>query len=402
MITRRSLISFNRPSLGEEEARAVREVILSGNVSGNGPLGLEVEKRLESLLNARRVLLVTSCTHAMELAFLALGIGPGDEVLLPSFTFVSTANAVLSVGARPVFADIRIEDLTLDPGSARQRITPATRAIVVVHYGGVSCQMDEILEIARASKLCIVEDAAHALGAGWKGKALGNIGDVGCISFHGTKNIVCGEGGAFITSSESLARAAEVIREKGTNRSAFLRGEVERYTWVSRGSSYVLSEIMAAILLVQLDKMQDIVKERERIWRRYCEGFEDLALRGLVRLARIPEGADSNWHIFFLLAGTPAERKDLLAHLRSLGIEATFHFIPLHNSPFAITNLGTSGVRLPVTEYASERLVRLPLYPGLTLEEQERVIQGVISFYRGGRIRWSTAAGVSREAFGKE
>lgn len=395
------MIPFNRPCLGEAEASAARRVILSGNVSGNGPLGLEVEKKLESLFGARYALLVTSCTHAMELAFMALGIGPGDDVLLPSFTFVSTANAVLSVGARPVFADIRIEDLTLDPESAVHRITPRTRAIVLVHYAGVSCQMDAVLEIARERNLAVVEDAAHAIGATWRGRPLGNLGDIGCISFHGTKNIVCGEGGAFVTSSETLARAAELIREKGTNRSAFLRGEVEKYTWVSRGSSYVLSEIMAAILLVQLEKMPRIIEERGRIWRKYCEAFADLDEKGLVRTTRIPEGAGPNWHIFPLLTGTPQERKELISHLGSLGIEATFHFIPLHNSPFAMAKLGTRGLRLPVTEHVSERLVRLPLYPGLTLIEQERVVDGVLSYYRSPARVLASGSAPSR-AFGRE
>lgn len=397
MISSGSFIPFNRPCLGEEEAHAAREVILSGNVSGNGPLGLEVEKRLEALLRARRVLLVTSCTHAMELAFLALGVGPGDEVLLPSFTFVSTANAVLAVGAQPVFADIRINDLTIDPESARQRITPRTRAIIVVHYAGISCQMDDILAVARDKGLAVVEDAAHALGSSWRGKPLGNVGDIGCVSFHGTKNIVCGEGGAFVTSSEGLARAAELIREKGTNRSAFLRGEVERYTWVSRGSSYVLSEILAAILLVQIGKMPEVIRERERIWTEYAGELAELDERGLLRIAKIPDCAVSNSHIFFIIAGTPAERSALIRHLRSRGIEATFHFIPLHTSPFALTNLGTSGMRLPVTEYVSERLVRLPLYPGLTREEQGRVIQGVLSFYRGSGVRWHAASSAMRD-----
>lgn len=395
MNARGGFIPFNRPFLGREEARAAADVIMKGNVSGNGAVGLRVEGKLKSLLGARHALLVTSCTHAMELGFLTLGIGPGDEVLLPSFTFVSTANAVLMVGARPVFVDIRMDDLTIDPDKVKGAISPRTRAMVLVHYAGVSCQMDSLLEIARNSGIYVIEDAAHAIGATWRGAQLGSIGDIGCISFHGTKNIVCGEGGAFITNDEKTARVAEVIREKGTNRSAFLRGEVERYTWISKGSSYVLSEIMAAILAVQLDKMSWITSEREKIWRRYSEGLANLAERGLIRLCKIPEGAGPNWHIFYFLTETSVVRNELIKYLRALGIETTFHFIPLHSSPFVTEQLGMAGIELPVTEYVSSRLIRLPIYPGLSVVDQERVIDGICSYYRHNgskRKRTHTAA----------
>lgn len=385
MIRARQTIPFNRPALGPEEARAASDVILSGSVSGNGSVGALVERELERLLSARHVLLVTSCTHAMELAFMALGIGPGHDILVPSFTFVSTANAVLSAGARPVFVDIRIEDLTVDPESVVKHLGRRSKAMVVVHYAGVSCQMDDLNGIAKNSGLFVVEDAAHAIGARWKDRCLGNAGDVGCISFHGTKNLVCGEGGAFVTSSDEVARAAELIREKGTNRSAFLRGEVDKYTWVSKGSSYVLSDIMAAILKIQLEKIDRIQAERRILWQRYQEALVPLRDRGLLRLCTVPEHADHNWHIFYLLARTPAERDGLIRHLGDRGIEATFHFVPLHRSPFAVRHLGTGNTSLPVTEYVCERLLRLPIYPGLSHMEQDRVIDAVASYFSRGR-----------------
>ena len=379
----RPLIPFNRPHLGPEEVSAAGEAILKGNVSGNGSLGLEVEKKLESIVGAKHVLLMTSCTHAMELALVALGVGPGDEVLLPSFTFVSTANAILMAGARPVFVDVRLDDLTIDPESAAEKVGSRTKALLVVHYAGVSCQMDALNELARNSGMFVVEDAAHALGATWKGAQLGGLGDIGCVSFHGTKNVVCGEGGALITNNSGVAREIEVIREKGTNRSAFMRGEVERYTWISKGSSYVLSEVLAAILKVQLEKMSWIISEREKIWKRYADAFAPLAGKERVRLCGIPSGAVPNWHIFYLLTASPADRDGLIRHLGASGIESSFHFIPLHSSPFSVEKLGYGNVSLPVTEYVSPRLLRLPIYPGLKKEDQDRVIDSVLSYFRG-------------------
>jgi dTDP-4-amino-4,6-dideoxygalactose transaminase len=388
----RPLIPFNKPYLGREEALAASDAILQGNVSGNGPIGLEVEKKLEKALKARYAMLVTSCTHAMELAFMALGVGPGDEVLLPSFTFVSTANAVLAVGAKPVFVDIKLNDLNIDPDSVAERVGPRSKAVVVVHYAGVSCQMDSILKLAHTERLHTIEDAAHAIGATWRGNHLGCIGDIGCISFHGTKNIVCGEGGAFLTNNEEIARTAEIIREKGTNRSAFLRGEVQRYTWISKGSSYVLSEVLAAVLSRQLDRMPQIIAERGKIWNRYQEGLSFLRDQGLIRLCDIPEEAGSNWHIFYLITENPSDRDGLIKHLKALGIETTFHFIPLHSSPFSRKELGYRGVSLPVTEYVSSRLLRLPIYPGLKRSDQNRVIEGISSFYGKNGSRRKTAS----------
>jgi len=391
------LIPFNKPYLGQEEASAAGGAILRGNVSGNGPLGLEIEKKLETIIGAKHALLLTSCTHAMELALVTLGVGPGDEVLLPSFTFVSTANAVLMAGARPVFVDVRLEDLTVDPESVAEKVGPRTKALLVVHYAGVPCQMDTINDLAKNSGIYVVEDAAHALGASWKGTQLGAIGDIGCISFHGTKNVVCGEGGALITNDDRVAREVEIIREKGTNRSAFMRGEVERYTWISKGSSYVLSEVLAAILEVQLEKMPWIISEREKIWKKYVSGLAPLAREGRIRLCGIPEGAVPNWHIFYLLTASPTERDGLIRHLKESGIESAFHFIPLHSSPFSREKLGYSDVSLPVTEHVSPRLIRLPIYPGLSEDDQDKVIDGVLSYFRKtGSTRQSEAGLLNR------
>src|SRR5688500_7400581 len=305
-------IPLSAPWFDEEEAACVRKA-LAGRVAGNGPFGQRVEPRLQQMLGAPRVLLTTSCTHALELALLSLGIGPGQEVICPSFTFVSTANAILRVGARPVFADIEEDTLGLDPRDVERCLTPRTAALMPVHYAGVAADMDGLGALARGRGLHVVEDAAQGLCASWRGRALGTLGNAGALSFHETKNVTCGEGGALVVMDAELAQRAEVIREKGTNRSAFLRGEVDKYTWVAEGSSYVLSDVLAALLDAQLDKMAEIQARRALVAARYRSELAHWAERHGVRLpARLGDRED-NAHLFYLLYPGERERDRALA-----------------------------------------------------------------------------------------
>jgi dTDP-4-amino-4,6-dideoxygalactose transaminase len=370
-------VAFHAPWFDESEEQRVLQA-LRGRIAGDGPFCRRVEERLAQLLGARRVLLTTSCTHALELALLALGIGRGQEVICPSFTFVSTANAILRVGARPVFADIEDRTLGLDAGDLERRLGPKTAAVLPVHYAGVAPDMDAILGLARAHRLRVVEDAAQALGASFRGKALGTQGDAGCLSFHETKNITCGEGGALVLDDPETAARAEIIREKGTNRSAFLRGEVDKYTWVAEGSSYILSEVLAALLDAQLDKFAEIQARRARVATRYQAGLETWARSRGVRLPLPVPERESNHHIFYLLFPDEAGRDACLQALRARGVMASFHYIPLHSSPQGRA-LGLDGGDLPVTDRVAGTLLRLPLHPLLTDEDVERVVSAVIA-----------------------
>jgi dTDP-4-amino-4,6-dideoxygalactose transaminase len=348
---------------------------LEGRVAGNGRFCQKVEGRLGDLLGGRRVLLTTSCTHAMELALLALGIGPGDEVVCPSFTFVSTANAVLRVGARPVFADIEDRTLGLDPADVERRITAHTAAMLPVHYAGIAAEMDRLLEIAGEQGLKTIEDAAHGLGASLRGRPLGALGDAGCFSFHETKNVTCGEGGAVTFADPEVAERAEIIREKGTNRSAFLRGEVDKYTWVAEGSSYILSDVLAALLDAQLDKLEEIQARRARVAARYRDELGSWAETHGARLPPVDADRHGNDHLFYLLLPDEETRDRCLAGLRERGVMATFHYVPLHSSPFG-RRLGATD-ELPVTDRVARTLVRLPLHPRLTDEDVDRVVAAV-------------------------
>jgi len=354
------------------EAERVAQA-LAGRVAGNGPFGQKVEARLEALLGAgRQVLLTTSCTHAMELALLALGIGPGQEVICPSFTFVSTANAILRAGARPVFADIEDRTLGLDPDDVARRVSPRTSALLPVHYGGIAPDMDRLLDLARERGLKVIEDAAHGLAARFRGRALGALGDAGCLSFHETKNVTCGEGGAVAFADAAVAERAEVIREKGTNRSAFLRGEVDKYTWVAEGSSYVMSDVLAAILDAQLDKLGEIQSRRARVTERY---HEELAGWAEAHGARLPALCPDNggaFHLFHVLLPDEDTRDRCLSGLRSQGILSSFHYVPLHSSPFG-RGLGPQP-DLPVTDRVARTLIRLPLHPRLSEADVDRVV----------------------------
>lgn len=361
-------IPLHRPSIGRPEASAAAKAVLAHTLVGRGPIGTALEERMAEDLGVKHVQLTTSGTHALELAMAVLGVGPGDEVILPSFTFSSVANCVLRQRATPVFADVKLDDLNLDPEDVTRRVTKRTKAVIPVHYAGAASDMGALGRLARDAGFALVEDAAHAVGATWRGRPLGTIGKAGCVSFHATKNIGCGEGGAFITDSAALARKAEVFREKGTNRSAFMRGEIKKYTWVSEGSSYVLSDVLAAILNEQWKRREAINAARGRAYRLYQEQLADLDAEGRLRLPRISAEGGSSWHLFHILLPTRRWRDLCMDGLKARGVGATFHYQPLHASPFARKTLGWRE-RLPVSERAGETLLRLPLYAGLKDEE---------------------------------
>jgi len=366
-------IVLSKPWFTEAESRLVGEA-LAGRVSGDGPFCRKVEGRLSERLRGGRVLLTTSCTHALELALMALGVGPGQEVVCPSFTFVSTANAILRVGATPVFAEIEDRSLGLDPSDVQKALTPRTAAILPVHYAGVAPDMDALRGLADQRGLKLVEDAAQGLGASFRGQPLGTLGDAGCFSFHETKNITCGEGGALVIRDPAVAARAEIIREKGTNRSAFLRGEVDKYTWVAEGSSYILSDLLAAVLDAQLDKFDEIQARRSRVAASYRRELTPWAERSGVRL--VPDDEEErvgNHHLFYLLFPSGEARDAALLALKAEGVMATFHYVPLHSSPFG-RSLGNGARDLPVTDRVARTLLRLPLHPLLTETEVARVV----------------------------
>jgi dTDP-4-amino-4,6-dideoxygalactose transaminase len=367
-------VPFNKPFLDERLIGYLRQAVSSGSIGGDGPICKEVEGTLRSQFGLRHVLLTTSCTHALETAMMILDLRPGDEVVLPSFTFVSTANAVLRAGGKPVFCEVLESTLTMDPEDLARRLTPRTRAVIPVHYAGVGADMDPIMEIARERRLAVVEDAAQGVNATYRGRYLGSIGDAAAYSFHHTKNYVSGEGGAFVTNDDALARRAEIVREKGTNRANFLRGEVDKYTWVDEGSSFVLSDLLAAVLKYQLELLGDIQVRRREIHERYLSGLKDLASSGRLTLPVIPGDRQSNYHIFLIVLPSEAQRNALMQKLKEAGVGATFHYIPLHSSPYAREHLGTGNLQLPVTDRMAGCLLRLPIYPELSDEAVDRIV----------------------------
>ncbi len=369
-------IPFNRPGLAGRELEYIARAVAEGHAAGDGPFTRRCEELLRSALGAPRVFLTTSGTHALEMAALLLDLRPGDEVVVPSFTFVSTANAFALRGVRPVFADIRPDTLNLDERDLERRITPRTRAIVPVHYGGVGCEMEAIGAIAARHGIPIVEDNAHGLFGAWRGKPLGTYGALGVLSFHETKNFICGEGGALIVNDPRFVARAEVLREKGTDRSRFFRGEVDKYTWVDVGSSYVPSDLLAAFLLAQLEARERILERRRTIWRRYEDGLGAWARERGIALPAIPPSADPSWHMFHLVLPSPGRRDALIAGLKARGILAVFHYPPLHLSPMGRRFGGRPG-DCPVAERVSECLVRLPFYNDLAPAEQDEVIESV-------------------------
>ena|SRR5437899_4715205 len=376
----RLMIPFNRPTRVPEELELVSQV-LSGQSAG-GHFNRECDRVLKDRLGVSYSTLTPSCTHALEMAALALDIKPDDEVILPSFTFTSTANAFLLRGARLVFADISPNTLNIDPDGLERLITPRTRAIVVMHYAGIACDMDAIMDIAGAAGIPVVEDAAHALFGAYKGRPLGTIGAIGAFSFQNTKNFSCDEGGAFVTNDQRLAEIAEIVREKGTNRSQFMRGLLHKYEWVSEGSSYILADVLAAQLLAQLGRAEEIQDKRKRIFERYQEGLADWASAQGVRQPTIPNGCDPAWHLYYLIMPSEEVRDRFLTYLRSHQVASAFHYIPLHITPMG-RRLGGQVGDAPVTEQMASSLVRLPFYTDLSESDQARVIDVVRSFEVG-------------------
>lgn len=357
-------IPFNRPKLAGNEHLYVDQALKSGKLSGNGEFGQRCARALEQRLGAPRVLMTPSCTAALEMTALLLELAPGDEVILPSFTFVSTANAFALRGATPVFVDVDPDTLNICPDATAAAITERTKAIVVVHYGGVACDMGAILNIAQKHDLAVVEDAAHALPASLHDRPLGSIGTFSTFSFHETKNVQCGEGGALAINDERYVERAEILQEKGTDRAQFFRGQVDKYTWRDLGSSYLLSEVAAAFLWAQLERLDDITADRRNTWDRYHQGLAGLEEEGVLRRPTIPPGCDHSGHLYYLLLSTTEMREAMIAALADQGVHAVFHYVPLHSSP-AGQNLGRAAGSMGVTDDISSRLVRLPLWAGI-------------------------------------
>jgi len=372
-------IPFNQPSFAGNEQRYIAEAIANGHVSGDGPFTRRCHGLLQSLLGVPAALLTTSCTHALEMAALLLDVKDGDEVIMPAFTFVSTASGFALRGARPVFADVRPDTLNIDEAQIEALVTPRTRAIAVVHYAGVGCEMDAILAVAQRRGLTMIEDNAHGLFGKYRGRWLGTFGALATQSFHETKNFHCGEGGALLLNESSFVERAEIIREKGTNRSRFFRGQVDKYTWVDVGSSYLPSDVLAAFLLAQLEERDRIQATRRRIWERYAQDLAPWAREHGVRLPSVPAHCDQPWHLFHLMLPSLDARSRLIAHLRARNILGVFHYLPLNVSPMGMRFGGRAG-QCPVAESASDRLLRLPLFTTLTHEEQDRVMAGVQDF----------------------
>ncbi len=373
-------IPLNRPALVGSELRYIGDALRRGQISGDGFYTRRCSAYLEHLLGARRVLLTPSCTHALELAFLLLPTEPGQEVLCPSFTFPSTANAFVLRGLKPRFIDIRPDTLNMDERLVEASITRRTAAITPVHYAGVPCQMDVIMNVARKHHLTVVEDAAQALGARFRKRPAGTFGALNAFSFHETKNCMCGEGGALVIMESRYTRRAEIIRQKGTNREAFYRGETDKYSWVDRGSSYVPSELQTAYLMAQLEKLEAITRRRRHLYESYHEALTPLEARGLLQLPIIPKDCESSYHLFHVLFETGHERQRVMSAMQRKGIYATFHFLPLHLSAMGRC-FGYRKGDFPVTESASDRLLRLPLYNSMTPSEQDQVIRALKTLF---------------------
>ena len=381
-----SRIPFNRPFIAGKELFYIAKAVTYGNIAGDGYFTKQCAQLLEKRFGISKVLLTPSCTAALEMAAMLCDLGPDDEVIAPSFTFVSTVNAFVRLGARPVFVDIRPDNLNIDDSLIEQAITPRTKAIFPVHYAGVGCEMDRIMTIAQKYGLRVVEDAAQGVNAFYDGRALGSIGHLGCYSFHETKNYICGEGGALCINDPALVRRAEIIRDKGTNRQQFFRGEVDKYTWVDVGSSYVPSEICSAFLYGQLELLDAIAQRRKHIYQVYRRGLKPLEAEGLLRLPHTPEDCATNYHMFYILLPDGETRDALMDHLKSHDIHAVFHYVPLHSSPMG-QKFGYREGDLPVTEQTSARLLRLPFYYEIEEQDQARVIAEIESFCRARRAR---------------
>ncbi len=374
-------IPFNKPFVVGKELYYIARAVALGNIGGDGHFTQQCCRLLEQRFGIHRVMMVPSCTAALEMAVMLCDPKPGDEVILPSFTFVSTANAVVRLGAKPVFVDVRPDTLNLDEELVERAVTSRTKVIFPVHYAGVSCEMGRIGAVARKHGLRVIEDAAQGVNAFYGDRPLGAIGDLGTYSFHETKNYICGEGGALCVNDPALVERAEILRDKGTNRRQFFRGQVDKYTWVDVGSSYVPSEVACAFLYAQLELMDVITERRRAVYERYRERLAPLEAEGLLRLPRIPDDCRTNYHIFYILLPDGPTRDGLMHHLKERGILAVFHYVPLHSSPMGL-KLGYREGQLPVTEEISARLLRLPLFHEITEAEQEEVIHEVTDYLR--------------------
>jgi dTDP-4-amino-4,6-dideoxygalactose transaminase len=372
-------VDFNRPLPVGREREYVLQALDSGHISGDGPFTKKCHALLQEALGVRRVLLTTSCTHALEMSAILLNVQPGDEIIIPDFTFVSTVNAFVLRGAHPVFVDIRPDTLNLDESKLEAAITSRTKAVVPVHYAGVGCEMDAIMEVAQRRHLGVVEDNAHGLFARYRGRYLGTFGALAAQSFHETKNFSSGEGGALIINDPALEERAEILREKGTNRSRFFRGQIDKYTWVDIGSSFLPSDILAAFLYGQLEQRAEIQEHRRHAWNVYESGLSDWAASRDVRMPIVPPHCEQSYHMFYLLMPNLDLRQRLISHLRERGIYAVFHYLPLHLSDMGQRFGGKPG-KFPVTERVSDQLIRLPFHNLLTGSEQEQVIEAIREF----------------------
>ena len=372
-------VDFNAPVLVGKELDYITQAIENKHLSGDGAFTKKCHALLEESLGVPKILLTTSCTHALEMMAILLDIQEGDEVIIPDFTFVSTVNAFVLRGARPVFVDVRPDTLNLDESKLEAALTPRTKAIVPVHYAGVACEVDEIMEIAQDYKIPVLEDNAHGLFGKYKGKYLGTFGSMAAQSFHETKNFSCGEGGALLINDPKLIERAEIIREKGTNRSRFFRGQVDKYTWVDIGSSYLPSDILAAMLYAQLEEREKIQTHRRILWETYSLALKDWAEKQNIQLPTVPEYVEQAYHMFYILLPDLDTRQNFITYLRERGIYSVFHYLPLHLSDMGIQFGGKMG-DFPVTESVSDRLVRLPFSYGLSMSEQEQVIDTILSF----------------------
>lgn len=374
-------IPFNKPYMTGRELYHIAQAVSFENIAGDGYFTQQCARFLESRFGVGSALMVTSCTAALEMAAMLCDLEPGDEVIMPSFTFVSTASAVMRAGGRPVFADIRPDTLNVDVDHVEQLINERTKALLPIHYAGVGCEMDRLMALADRHDLIVIEDAAQGVNAGYRGRALGTIGHLGCYSFHDTKNFVCGEGGALAVNDPEMIRRAEILRDKGTNRRQFWRGEVDKYTWVDLGSSFVPSEISCAFLLAQFESMDAMQDRRDQLWNGYQDRLKPLAADGLVTLPTVPVDRRSNSHIFHLLMADERARDGLITHLAEQDIHAVFHYVPLHSSPMG-RKLTPEPTQLPVTDDITGRLVRLPMYYELTEADIDRVCSAINTFCR--------------------
>ena len=372
-------IPFNRADIGKHDLELLSESISAGHISGNGPFTKQAEARITEILGIDKTLLTTSCTHALEMAALLLRLQPGDEVIVPAFTFVSTASAFMLYGAKPIFVDVRQDTLNIDIDQVEAAITSRTKAICVVHYGGIACEMERLVKISRDHNLVLIEDNAHGLFAKYKGKYLGTFGALATQSFHETKNITCGEGGALIINDPSLSERAEILREKGTDRTKFLRGQVDKYTWVDVGSSWVISDLLAAILYGQLLRADEIYLQRIKIWSRYHNELASWASSNSVITPTVPDGCEHTGHVYHLRFQRGIQRDKFIEHLKNLGIYAVFHYQPLHLSTVGRSIGGKDG-QFPITESAGDCLIRLPLFNTMSEDEQSHVIESVKVF----------------------